>query len=113
MGKVTGRTADFLVHMNGSLVAGVSLVERTLTRIKGIEQMQIAQERIDHITLRIVRDAEYEMTDEQDLLAEFKSVFGPQMQIDIAYMDRLPQGPSGKYRFSESKVKTALHENYI
>lgn len=101
---VTGRTADFLVRADGSIVAGVSLVERTLTNIKGIEQMQIVQERIDRIVLRVVRDVQYDDASEQELLGEFREVFGPQVQIDIEHLERLPQTSSGKYRFAESKV---------
>ncbi len=43
MERVTGRVADYLKRRDGSLVAGVSLVERTLTAIPGIEQLQIVQ----------------------------------------------------------------------
>jgi len=54
MEKVIGRVADFLVKKDGSKVAGVSLIENTLTRIAGIEQMQIIQEDLDSVTLNIV-----------------------------------------------------------
>ena len=111
MGKVTGRTADFLVKKDGGLVAGVSLVERTLTRIRGIEQMQIVQEQIDHIILRIVRDSEYDQECEKELLDEFRTVFGPEARIEINCMKKLPQSPSGKYRFSESKVQPIWAES--
>ena len=43
MERVTGRVADYLKRRDGSLVAGVSLVERTLTAIPGIEQLQVVQ----------------------------------------------------------------------
>jgi len=102
---VTGRTADFLVRKDGSLVAGVSLVERTLTKIKGIDQMQIVQERVEHITVRVVRDAQYDSASEGQLLDEFRNVFGPEVRIDVVYPERLAQTPSGKYRFAESHVE--------
>ncbi len=38
--KIVGRTADFLKRADGGLVAGVSLVELTLTAIEGIAQLQ-------------------------------------------------------------------------
>jgi phenylacetate-CoA ligase len=107
---VTGRTADFLVRTDGSLVAGVSLVERTLTRIKGIGQMQIVQERIDRIVLRVVRDHGYDDASERELQGEFREVFGSEVQIDIEHLERLPQTSSGKYRFAESKVDIAARQ---
>ncbi len=44
MEGVTGRLADFLVAAGGSKVAGVSLIECTLTRFAGIRQLQLVQE---------------------------------------------------------------------
>src|SRR5690606_27231378 len=42
--RLEGRVADFLRKPDGGQVAGVSLVERTLTKVPGIEQMQLLQE---------------------------------------------------------------------
>ena len=36
MGKVVGRVADFLLNKNGDRVAGISLIENTLTKMAGI-----------------------------------------------------------------------------
>jgi phenylacetate-CoA ligase len=54
MERVTGRVADFLKKKDGTLVAGISLIERTLTKIPGLKQMQIVQERIDEIVVNCV-----------------------------------------------------------
>src|SRR3989344_5998727 len=83
MEKVAGRVADFLVRMDGSLVAGVSLVERTLTAIKGIEQMQIVQESTGEIVLHIVKMKEYNPESENDLMNEILSVFGDNVKIKV------------------------------
>ena len=105
MEKVAGRVADFLVRKDGSLVAGVSLVERTLTAIKGIEQMQIVQESTGEIVLHIVKMKEYNPESENDLMNEFLSVFGNNVKIKLHYVERIPQEQSGKYRFSICKIK--------
>ncbi|OGP64243.1 MAG: adenylyltransferase [Deltaproteobacteria bacterium RBG_16_42_7] len=105
MEKVAGRVADFLVRKDGSLVAGVSLVERTLTAIKGIEQMQIVQESTGEIVLHIVKMKEYNPESENDLMNEFLSVFGDNVKIKVHYVERIPQEQSGKYRFSICKIK--------
>ena len=105
MEKVAGRVADFLVRKDGSLVAGVSLVERTLTAIKGIEQMQIVQESTSEIVLNIVKMEGYSQKSENDLMNEFLSVFGNNVKIKLHYVERIPQEQSGKYRFSICKIK--------
>lgn len=104
MEKVAGRVADFLIRKDGSLVAGVSLVERTLTAIKGIEQMQIVQETINDITLNVVKGMDYNLESEKLLLKEFLDVFGKKIKIALKYIDKIPQERSGKYRFSICQI---------
>ena len=104
MGRVTGRRADFLKRRDGSLVAGVSLVERTLTAIPGIEQMQLVQERIDCLQVRIVCDQRFDEAAAGALVGEMQSVFGDDTEIRVAKVAALDQTPSGKYRFSICNV---------
>ena len=54
MAYVTGRMADFLVRRDGSKVAGVSLIENTLTLVPGVNQMQIIQHALDELEIKIV-----------------------------------------------------------
>jgi phenylacetate-coenzyme A ligase PaaK-like adenylate-forming protein len=105
MQEVCGRVADFLVRKDGSLVAGVSLVERTLTVYPGIRQMQIVQEDLDNIVLNLVKNDSYNREIEQDLKAEFKNLVGSHNTIHINFMGAIKQEDSGKYRFSISKVQ--------
>lgn len=102
--RLSGRTADFLVRADGSLVAGVSLVERTLTALPGIEQMQIVQETIDTFRLRLVPAREYSAATEEALRREFQTVFGEAVRVTVEIVDRIAQDPSGKYRFSITRV---------
>jgi phenylacetate-CoA ligase len=105
MSEVSGRVADFLVRKDGSLVAGVSLVERTLTAYPGIRQMQIVQEDLNNIVLNVVKDDSYNREIEQELEAEFKESVGAHNTIHINFVNGIKQETSGKYRFSISKVK--------
>ncbi|MBS0581183.1 MAG: phenylacetate--CoA ligase family protein [Proteobacteria bacterium] len=102
--RVAGRVADYLKRADGSLVAGVSLVERTLTAIDGIEQLQVVQPSREEIVLNIVRAPGYSAASEAALLAEFASVFGPGIRFRPAYVTSIPQERSGKYRFSICRV---------
>jgi phenylacetate-coenzyme A ligase PaaK-like adenylate-forming protein len=104
MERITGRVADYLKRRDGSLVAGVSLVERTLTAIPGIEQMQIVQPSHEEIILNVVRAADYTAESERALLDELRSVFGPGITFRAEYVERIPQERSGKYRFSICRV---------
>lgn len=104
MNNISGRVADFLVRHDGSLVAGVSLVERTLTKFPGIAQMQIVQEDLDTIVLRVVKSADYSEKTESALIGEFRDSVGSTNRIVLDYVSAIPQEKSGKYRFAISKV---------
>lgn len=104
MERVTGRRADFLKRPDGSLVAGVSLVERTLTAICGIQQMQLIQDRIDSVEVRIVKDIRFDDTAEHRLHSELQAVFGDGIDIHLSYVAVLDQTSLGKYRFSICNV---------
>ena len=100
MERVVGRTADFLIRQDGSLVAGVSLIERLLTNITGIHQMQIVQNKADSFLFRIVKGKDFsDVETEVSLRREFQKIFpGASMQMEVT--DRIPQETSGKYRFA-------------
>jgi len=105
MERVVGRTADFLVRKDGSLVAGVSLIERFLTKIPGIHQMQIVQDEIDTLKIKIVKDKSF--SDEisiAQLKKEFECIF-PESLLQIYFTDIIPKESSGKYRFSICNIR--------
>lgn len=104
MEQITGRVADFLVKQDGSRVAGISLIENTLTKIPGINQMQIIQESLDRITLRLVPGTLFSEVTEKELIMYFNRLFGESVSITIEIITSIPPEPSGKYRFSISMV---------
>jgi phenylacetate-CoA ligase len=104
MERVTGRRADFLKRVDGSLVAGVSLVERTLTAIPGIEQMQLIQDDLRHVCVQVVKTQEFDVRSEQCLINELQSVFGSETTIEVRCVSSLDRTSSGKYRFSICRV---------
>jgi phenylacetate-CoA ligase len=107
MEKITGRTADFLLSRDGRLVAGVSLVERTLTAIPGIEQLQIIQETPEHVRLNVVPDPGYGPTSERALLNEMRTALGEGIRFSIHLVTRVQQEKNGKYRFAICRVEDA------
>ena len=103
MENISGRVADFLKRKDGTLVAGVSLVERTLTAIKGVEQMQLVQESFTNLTVNFVKSRDFDETTIPLLESEFKSSVGQDVEIIFNQFDNIPQEASGKFRFSICK----------
>lgn len=104
MDQVTGRQADFLKRPDGSLVAGVSLVERTLTAIPGIEQMQLIQNELYRVCAKLVKSNTFDNTSQNRLRNELQSVFGDEVTVELEYVQALDQTSAGKYRFSICNV---------
>jgi phenylacetate-CoA ligase len=103
MGKVAGRVADFLVSKNGKRIAGVSLIENTLTEMPGIDQMQIIQNSLEDITLNIVPGGQFNEFSQTSLSKYFRQLF-PDASVTINKVEEILPEPSGKYRFSISRI---------
>lgn len=103
MGKVAGRVADFLVSKNGKRIAGISLIENTLTEMPGIDQMQIIQNSLDEMILNIVPGRLFSDTNQSTLSEYFKKVF-PDTSVTINKVEEILPEPSGKYRFSICRI---------
>lgn len=105
MERVIGRQADFLKRPDGSLVAGVSLVERTLTAIPGIEQMQLIQDELHYVRAKVVRDSQFDEKTEHKLRNELQVALGESIRMEIQYVGALDQTRLGKYRFAICNVE--------
>ncbi len=103
MGSITGRIADFLLNKNGQKVAGISLIENTLTKMDGIDQMQIIQDSIDNMIVNIVPGRKYSQDVQLNLVQYFEKVFPGTVVIVKEVKQILPE-PSGKYRFSICRI---------
>lgn len=107
MDKVVGRVADFLVRVDGSRVAGVSLIENTLTKLPGLEQMQVIQDEIAKFRIRLVTCDGYQRDIGEALISYFQSIFG-RVDVALEFVHEIPREPNGKYRFSICNVGHVL-----
>jgi len=104
MGKVAGRVADFLLKNDGTKVAGISIIENTLTEISGIDQMQIVQETLSLMHLNVVPGAGYSLSTEEALISYFRELFPGEVDIRLHLIKEIKPELSGKFRFSICKV---------
>jgi phenylacetate-CoA ligase len=103
MDRVAGRTADFLVRADGTRVAGISLIENTLTRIPGIEQMQIVQDELLRIGLKVVLQPQSARDASAELHQYFSATF-PGANVTVEPVTAIPREANGKYRFAICRV---------
>jgi len=105
MESISGRTADFLIKKGGSRVAGISMIENTLTKYPGLDQMQIVQNDFEDFTIRIVPGKGYCDDVLSSLSDSMKKVFGDEIVIRYETIPAIPPEKSGKYRFSICRIE--------
>ncbi len=104
MESITGRTADFLIAEEGYRVAGISIIENSLTKISGIRQMQIVQDKTMHLKVNLVAASDYSDCAGAELVSSLRSMLGEGMAVDLNLVTTIPQEKSGKYRFTKCLI---------
>ena len=89
---------------DGSRVAGISLIENTLTRLPGIGQLQVVQDDLDHILLNVAPADGWNEDVAAELIAVFSESLGGGHEVRIEIMERIPREANGKYRFSICRI---------
>jgi phenylacetate-CoA ligase len=105
--SVEGRDADYVVTPAGGLISGISLTENFALHIPGAAQVQIVQETVHHLRVRLVPDERFGAESERMIARLVRDTFGPAVRHDVERVASIPQEPSGKYRFCISKVTRA------
>jgi len=106
--NLSGRLADFLLTRDGSHVAGISLIERTLTAFPGLSQMQVIQQEIDHFDIYYVKAGNFKPESLTSISNEFEIIFGEGITVKFHARSNIPQQESGKYRFAICNVRDDL-----
>ncbi len=102
--RVEGRDADYVVTPAGGLISGISLTENFALHIAGAAQVQIVQEAVTFLRIRMVKDDGFTDASRRRIGELVREMFGPLMRYEVEFVDLIPQEPSGKYRFCISKV---------
>ncbi len=108
IGRIEGRVADFLLSPDGQIVSGISLTDHFAGHIPGVAQMQIVQEELDCLVLRVVRGEGYGADSVQQVEALVRDFFGDKMRCRFDYVQQIDKGPTGKFRFTICTVKHDL-----
>ena len=104
---IEGREADYVVTPAGTLISGISLTENFALLIDGTAQVQIVQETVHDLRIRLVPGDGFGAASRVQIEKLVRDTFGPAVRYDVELVDAIPQEPSGKYRFCVSPVATA------
>lgn len=96
--EIQGRTSDFVVSENGSVIHGAAL-RYVLREFANILEYKIIQETKELTRVLLVVDSSFTSENEKQVIAGFKSSLGEGVNIKIEYLDQIPAERSGKFRF--------------
>ncbi|MFO0846950.1 MAG: phenylacetate--CoA ligase family protein [Gemmataceae bacterium] len=101
--KVEGRDADYVLTPAGGLISGISLTENFALLVPGAAQVQLVQESLTFLRVRLVPDDRFTDAGRKSVADLVRDTFGPAMRHEVELVAGIPQEPSGKYRFCVSK----------
>ena len=106
LSEIQGRSTDFLVARDGTVMHGLALVYilRDLAQVKAFK---IIQHDLDHTEVQLVLDGALDAALRAAIEAGFRARLGGAVRIEVLQVDAILPEKSGKFRYVVSKVATA------
>lgn len=101
--EIHGRTTDFVVAHNGTIMHGLALIY-VLRDLPGVIRFKIIQESLEKTIVMLVPGPEYTAATEQRIVAGLRERLGAQVEIKVLPVTEIPQEASGKFRYIVSRV---------
>jgi phenylacetate-CoA ligase len=102
--EIQGRSTDFVVARDGTVLHGLSLVYivRDLT---GVRAFKIIQESPDLTRVQLVTDPAFDPADERRIIDGFRQRLGQGVAVKIERVEAIAAEKSGKFRYIVSHVE--------
>ncbi len=101
--EIQGRTTDFVVAQDGTVMHGLALIY-VIRDLPGVKEFKIVQESRDLTRVFLVTETEFDPRNEQGIVAGLKRRLGNDVEIRVEYVPDIPKEASGKFRYIVSKV---------
>jgi phenylacetate-CoA ligase len=108
MKGIQGRVADRIIVPSGRDVSSITLVLYLVDNGPRVGQVQILQDAIDHLTIRMTNNPEPDNKTFNYYRSTIENLLGHEMRITFDIVQAIPRESSGKYRF----VKSLLHSQH-
>lgn len=105
--KVEGRTTDFLVHKNGSIMHGLSVIY-ILRETPGVERFKIIQHKVGEFEIQIVPNPLWQDAAKEAITSKFQARFGQDTAVNCLVVDKIAPEASGKTRQVVSHVAISI-----
>jgi phenylacetate-CoA ligase len=101
--EIQGRTTDFVVAADGTVLHGLALIY-ILRDLPGVRQFKIVQESLLKTTIFVVTDEAFDIRCLPDIEAKAKARLGAQVSVCVERVGEIAPERSGKYRYVVSHV---------
>lgn len=101
--EIQGRTTDFVVAQDGTVMHGLALIY-VIRDLPGVKEFKIVQESRDLTRVFLVTETEFDPRNEQGIVTGLKRRLGNDVDIRIERIAEIPKEASGKFRYIVSKV---------
>ncbi len=103
--RIAGRSGDMLVSPEGRRVTPAALNLYLIGEAPDlVGQMQVIQDRIDHLTIRVTKDPSPTPENMQHQKTMVEQLFGHGMRVHFEIVDEIPREKSGKYLFTRRSI---------
>lgn len=101
--ELQGRSTDFLVAHDGTVMHGLSLIY-IVRDLAGVKQFKIVQESLERTDIFLVTDEHFDSANLAAIERGAKARLGAEVEINVRQVSEIPPEKSGKYRYVVSKV---------
>ena len=102
--EVQGRTTDFVVARDGTIMHGLALIY-TVRDLPGVERFKIEQISLDQTIVKVVAGPAFGAAEEARIIRDFKARLGEAVDVRVETVDTIANEASGKFRYVVSYVK--------
>jgi phenylacetate-CoA ligase len=101
--EIQGRTTDFVVASDGTVMHGLSLIY-VMRDLPDVHAFRIVQESDRLTRVELVPEPGFDPSVCATIVAGFKRRLGPEVQIQVDLVDTIPAEKSGKFRYVLSRA---------
>jgi len=104
IGRIEGRAQAVIIGANGNYVPGTFFMHYFKDYDYVVRQFQIIQERLGHLTLKIVKADRFNDQLFGEILDGLRRYVGTEMEIEVEFVDSIPMVRTGKHQATISRL---------
>ena len=110
IGRIEGRAQAIIMGANGNYLPGTFFMHYFKDFDYVVRQFQIIQERLGHMTIKIVRADRFNDQLFGEILEGLRRYVGAEMEIEVEFVDSIPMVRTGKHQATISRLNLDIQK---